>query len=237
MDLAIVVVLHETGMKHLILVHTYTHTRNCFMALWILAGTTGVSRYQKKHSPTHTNLDHQSSLICFLHLLRSTASSQFNLCASQSFFTALSKFSLAWHPPLHTPYISSPNHCLLFASHAHTIATSFAVVPRLCHIILLSSLNPLLGTLSCSLMPHTHLTILVCARRSASSLRFLQARTHFHATYYFAHNCCKISLSQTIIYPCITSATSPDKPMALSFRLFQCCSNFIDPNTICRSFS
>ena len=40
---------------------------------------------------------------------------------------SLSKFSLvcvlAWHPPLHTPYISSPNLCLLFATHAHTIAT------------------------------------------------------------------------------------------------------------------
>jgi len=53
---------------------------------------------------------------------------------------SLSKFSLvyllAWHPPLHTPYISSPNHCLLLAAHAHTIATCFAVVPRLCHLIL-----------------------------------------------------------------------------------------------------
>jgi len=35
-------------------------------------------------------------------------------------------------------YISSPNHCLLFAAHAHTIATSFTVVPRLCHLILVS---------------------------------------------------------------------------------------------------
>jgi len=34
-----------------------------------------VSWYQKKHSPTHTYRGHQSSLICFLHLLRSTASS------------------------------------------------------------------------------------------------------------------------------------------------------------------
>jgi len=52
---------------------------------------------------------------------------------------SLSKFSLvylfAWHPTLHTPYISSPNHYLLFATHAHTIATCFAVVPRLCHLI------------------------------------------------------------------------------------------------------
>jgi len=55
---------------------------------------------------------------------------------------SLSKFSLvyllAWHPKLHTPYISSTNHCLLFAVHAHTIATRFAVVPRLCHLILVS---------------------------------------------------------------------------------------------------
>jgi len=42
----------------------------------------------------------------------------------------LFKFSLVyllvWHPPLHTPYISWPNHCLLFAAHAHTIAVCFA---------------------------------------------------------------------------------------------------------------
>jgi len=35
------------------------------MALWILSRTTRVSRYQNKHSPTHTYHDHQSSLICF----------------------------------------------------------------------------------------------------------------------------------------------------------------------------
>ena len=39
---------------------------------------------------------------------------------------------------LHTPCISSPNHCLLFAAHAHTIATCFAVVPKLCHLMLVS---------------------------------------------------------------------------------------------------
>jgi len=35
------------------------------------------------------------------------------------------------------------------------------------------SLNPLLGTLSCSLMPHIHLTILICARWSGTSFSFL----------------------------------------------------------------
>ena len=113
--------------------HTHTHTTVLQPALWILSGTTQVSWYQKKHSPTHTYRGHQSSLICFIHLIRSMASSLFNPRAWRSFST-ISKFSLvyllAWHHPLHTPYISSPNHCLLFATHAHTIAACFAVIPE-----------------------------------------------------------------------------------------------------------
>jgi len=92
---------------------------------------------------------------------------------------SLSKFSLvyvlAWHAQLHTPYISSLNHCLLFAALAHTIATRFVVVPRLCHLILVS-LNPLLGILSCSLMPHIHLTILISAGWNATSFAFLMGQ-------------------------------------------------------------
>jgi len=42
-----------------------THTHNHFMALWNLSGKTRVSRYQKKHSPTHTHRGHQSSLTAF----------------------------------------------------------------------------------------------------------------------------------------------------------------------------
>jgi len=57
------------------------------------------------------------------------------------FVQHLSEFSLVylltWHSPLHTPYISSPNR-LLFTAHAHSIATCFAVIPRLCHLILVS---------------------------------------------------------------------------------------------------
>ena len=44
---------------------THTHTHNCFTALWNLSGTTQVSRYQKKHSLTHTHRGHQSSLSAF----------------------------------------------------------------------------------------------------------------------------------------------------------------------------
>ena len=62
-------------------------------------------------------------------------------------------YLLVWHPPLHTPYISSPNHCLLFAAHVHTIATCFAVVPRLYRLILVC-VSTLFGTLSSALMLH-----------------------------------------------------------------------------------
>ena len=53
-----------------------------FNGLW--SGTTRVGRYQKKHSPTHTHLDHRASFITFLHLQWSMASSLFNLRAWQS---------------------------------------------------------------------------------------------------------------------------------------------------------
>jgi len=66
---------------------TQQHTHNHFTALWILSGTTRVSRYQKKHSPTYTYRGHQSSLICFIHLLRSMTSSLFNPRTWQSFST------------------------------------------------------------------------------------------------------------------------------------------------------
>jgi len=82
------------------------------------AGTTQVSQYQKKHSP----------IIRFFHLIRSMASSLFSLV-----------YLLAWHPLLPTPYISSPSHCLLFATYAHSITACFAIVPRLCYLILVST--------------------------------------------------------------------------------------------------
>jgi len=51
---------HNTGCStH---TRTHTHTHNCFTSLWILSGTTRVSQYQKKHSPTHTHRGHQISL-------------------------------------------------------------------------------------------------------------------------------------------------------------------------------
>jgi len=66
--------------------HTHTHTYNLFTALWILSGTTRVSQYQETF--THSHLSWSSIIpICFLHLLRSMASSLFNPQALQSFST------------------------------------------------------------------------------------------------------------------------------------------------------
>jgi len=54
---------------------THIHTQPFYGSIRILSGTTRVSWYQKKHSPTHTYRGHQSSLIYFFHLIRSMAPS------------------------------------------------------------------------------------------------------------------------------------------------------------------
>ena len=69
-------------------------------------------------------------------------------------------FLLVLDPLLHTPCISSSNHHLLFAAHAHTNAACSAVIPMLCHLYLVS-LSKLLTWESFSLTPHIHL-YLVC---------------------------------------------------------------------------
>jgi len=90
----------------------------------------------------------------------------FSVQFPQTLFKSSFVYLLAWHPPLFTPYHFSLNHCLLFAAHTPTIATCFAVVPRLCRLSLV--FNPLLG-----LTPHIHLTILISACWSATSFSFL----------------------------------------------------------------
>ena len=104
-----------------------------FNGLW--SGTTQVGRYQKKHSPTHTHPDHRASFIIFLHLQRSMASSLFNLRAWQSSRTTSSRSSLVFplvlDPQLDAPYISSPSHRHLFATHDRTSAACSAAIPIL----------------------------------------------------------------------------------------------------------
>jgi len=123
--------------------HTYTHDRQTALCL-------GLQDYPGRpvpeetftHSHPSSHPGHQTCFINFLHLLRSTASSLVDLPAWQSFSTTslqvLFGLSLGRDPLLHTPCISSPNHHLLFATHAHTITACSAVIPMLCHLFLIS---------------------------------------------------------------------------------------------------
>ena len=117
------------------------------------------------------------------------------------FAESLSKFSLVyllvWHPPLHTPYISSCNHCFLCTAHVHTIATCFAVVLKLLSSNPSLSLNSLLGSLSFSLTPYIHLIILISARCSATSFSFLTGQVSLPCNILF-HTQLLYNLSLTI---------------------------------------
>jgi len=143
--------------------HTHTHTHNRFMALWILSGTIRVSRYQKKHSPTHTHRGHQSSLSAF-SIYCDPWHPPYSIHVLYSFFHNFSPRLLSFtswpgtlHFILHTllhPIIIffSQYHCNLFRCSTEIMSSK----PSL-------RLNCLLGTLSCNFTPHIHLTILISA--------------------------------------------------------------------------
>jgi len=114
--------------------HTQTES---FNGLW--SGTTRVGWYQKKHSPTHTHPDHQTSFIIFLHLLQYTASSLFSLCAWQSFSTLWScswswTLSFIHHAFLHPIIIFSSQHMPI---PSQPVLLCRSVIPILCHLYLI----------------------------------------------------------------------------------------------------
>ena len=126
---------------------THTHTRTTVLRLF------GFCPGQPGWASTRRNIHPLTPFVVINHPLSASSiwyDPRHPLCsihAPDSLFPqSLSKLSLvyllAWHPPLHTPYISSPNHCLLFATHDHTIASCFAVVPRLCLLTLVSLSQP-----------------------------------------------------------------------------------------------
>ena len=73
---------------------------------------------------------------------------------------------------------------------SHAIASCFAVVPRLCHLNLFSVWTLYLD-LSCSLMPHIHLTVLISALWSATSFSYLTSLVSFP---------CNILLRSQLLY-------------------------------------
>jgi len=138
-------------------------THNHFTVLWILSGTTRVSLYQKKHSPTHTYRGHQLSLICFhpstmIHgilpvqsmcltvFFHNLSPSFLSLGLAPSTSYSIHFFTQSWSSFHNT----CPYHCNLFSCSTKIMSSN----PSLSH-------NPLFGTLSCTVTPHIHLTILI----------------------------------------------------------------------------
>jgi len=147
-----------------------------------LTRTTRVSRYQKKHSPTHMYHGHQSSLICFVHLIRSTASSLFSPHAWQSFST----ISLQVFFGLSLGLAPSTSYSIHFFTQS---LSSFRNTCPYHHSLFCCSTE--IMSLPAEVPPH---------------FPFSWAKSHFHATYYFAHNCCTISLSLSMIASLLESS-------------------------------
>ena len=139
---------------------------------------------------THSHLSlSASSVYCDL----------FNFHAWQSFCKSFLVYHLVWNSPL-IPihfftqslsffYNTLPHYHNLFCCSTEIMSSN----PSL-------SLIALLGILSFTLISHIRLTILIAACWSATSFLSLQARFHFHATYYFSHICCSPSYNQWYIY-------------------------------------
>jgi len=116
-----------------------------------LSGTTRVSRYQKKHSPTR-HPDHHSIFISFFHLPPSIASSLFKLRAWQSFCTT------SFHVLFGLPLVLEPSTSYSVHFFTQSVSSFRSTCPYhhnlfCCSINIVSSipslsLNSLLGTLS-----------------------------------------------------------------------------------------
>jgi len=149
------------------------------LCVCVLSWTTGWAGNRRNIHPLHlswlSTFLYQlppSTTICSILPVQFTCLTVFCTTSLQSCID----YPFVWNPSLHTPYISSPNHCLLFATHAHTIAH------RNLFTKIVSS-NPSLSVstvyLELYLLHHfiltslIHLTILISARWSATSLSFL----------------------------------------------------------------
>jgi len=113
-----------------------------------LSGTTWVSHYQKKHSPTH-HPDHHPVFISFFHLLGSIASSRLNYVLGNLFAQPL--FTTSGVPLGLEPSTSYSIHFFTQSVSSfcntcpyHCIATCFAVVSRLYYVLLIFLSTPYL---------------------------------------------------------------------------------------------
>ena len=142
------VVIQDLQIHFLELVHKIEKMQNAISVL-----TETIIRHPLSTSCIYYDPQHPPCSIYMLH-------SPFRQPLSRSSLV----FLLVLDPLLHTLCISSPNHHLIFATHAHTITACFVVVPVLCHLFLISLSAPCLEICLFSLTPHIHLTILISAR-------------------------------------------------------------------------
>jgi len=120
-------VIVETHMSSIVPILTLSdleyNNNGCFTALCLgLPGWAGTRR--STHPPTILIIIQSLSASSIYHNPQHPPCSNYvlgNLFA-QPLSTSSLVYLLAWSPAPHIPYISSPNQCLLFAAHAHTIA-------------------------------------------------------------------------------------------------------------------
>jgi len=130
----------------------------------------------------HTSPDHQPFFISFLHLLWSIAYSLFSSCAWQSFCSTSLQVPFGLLLGLEPSTFYSIHFFTQSLSSFHnTCQYHCSLYFELCLFFTLTS--------------YIHLTILISARWSATSFSFLTGQVSLHAKYYFAHNCCTVSLS------------------------------------------
>jgi len=155
---------------------------------------------------TNSHLSWSSIIpICFLHLLRSTASSLLNSRAWQS-FTTISLQVFFGLPLGLVPAISYSIYFFIKSLSSFRSTCSYHRNLFCCSNTEIMSSNP-------SLSLNLYLELYLVAWRHTSNwpfsslpsevpphFPFLKARSHFHETYYFAHNCCTTYLLSSMIY-------------------------------------
>ena len=120
--------------------HTHTHNR-----------LTSFVRDYPEETFSHSHPSCSSDILYnFLHLLRSRASSLFNLRSWQSFSTSSLQvlWSSFWSGALYfiLHAFLHPIVIIFFAAHALTIAACAAVIPVLCHLFLVNDLSLLVSS-------------------------------------------------------------------------------------------
>jgi len=145
------------------------NTHNRFTALWNLSGTTRVSRYQKKHSPTHTHYGHQSSL------------------------SAFSIYYDPWHPPysIHVLYSLSPQSLSKKAQKIN-LFTNIRIVFRGVLWTDMHSFAPL--EIAALLFEHMILTLSL----PSASIVDLQAQCHWRLKSTWCQSCCQWRLQLSV---------------------------------------